>query len=67
MCLPCTAVPTVLALGIAAESKQRQAGKVAAQEGKPPLQRRLYLALAVGGAMGLMAASAVHYRFLDGG
>ena len=67
MCVLCTAVPTVLTLGVAAESKQRQAGKVAAQEGKPSPRRRPYMVLAVGSAVGLMAASAAYHRFLGGG
>lgn len=64
MCVLCTAVPTVC---VAAESKQRQAGKVAAQEGKPSPRRRPYMVLAVGSAVGLMAASAAYHRFLGGG
>jgi hypothetical protein len=67
MCALCTAVPTILTLGVAAESKQRQAGKVAAEEGRPLPRKRPYLALSIGGAVGLMAVSAAYHTLLRGG
>ncbi len=61
MCALCTAVPTVLTLGVAAESKQRQACRAAEEEGIPAPRKRPFLALAVAGALGLIATSVLYH------
>lgn len=66
MCMLCTAVPTVLTAGLAAESKQRRVCKAAQEKGEPRPPTRPYLALALVSAFGLIATSVVYHTQLNG-
>jgi hypothetical protein len=66
MCVVCSAVPTVLTLGVVAENKQRRACRAALEEGGPAPRKRPFLALALAGAFGLMVTSVVYHSQIGG-
>ncbi len=66
MCALCSAVPTVLTLGVVAENKQRQAYKAAMEEGVPAPRKRPFLVLAIAGAFGILVTSVFYHTQLNG-
>jgi hypothetical protein len=66
MCALCSAVPTVLTLGVVAENKQRQACKDAMEAGEPAPRKRPFLALAMAGAFGIMVTSLLYHTQFRG-
>ncbi len=66
MCALCTGVPTVLTLGLAAETKQRQACRAAAENGEPEPRKRPFIALTAAGVLGLVLTSVLYHTQLNG-
>jgi hypothetical protein len=66
MCALCSAVPTVLTLGVVAENKQRQACKAALEAGSPAPRRRPFLVLAMLGAVGIWVTSILYHTQFRG-
>jgi hypothetical protein len=61
MCMICTSVPAVLTLGVAAETRQRQAQKAALKAGQKGSRKLPFMIMGLVGSLGLMGFSLFYH------